>query len=102
MKHIVQKQLAQSIATLQAVLADETIADTLVTIAQLTAQAMQSGRKLLVPYVTGGLGQPRPQSNGDGARQLTVLHQHQTSSTRVIRRWDGTPPAGSGPYHRSH
>jgi D-sedoheptulose 7-phosphate isomerase len=48
MKHIVQKQLAQSIATLQAVLADETISDTLVTIAQLTARAMQSGRKLLV------------------------------------------------------
>jgi D-sedoheptulose 7-phosphate isomerase len=48
MKHLVQKQLAQSIATLQAVLADETISDTLVTIAELTAKAMQSGRKLLV------------------------------------------------------
>ena len=48
MKHLVQKQLAQSIATLQAVLADEKISDTLVTIAQLTAHAMQSGRKLLV------------------------------------------------------
>jgi D-sedoheptulose 7-phosphate isomerase len=48
MKHLVQKQLAQSIATLQAVLADEKISDTLVTIAQLTARAMQSGRKLLV------------------------------------------------------
>jgi D-sedoheptulose 7-phosphate isomerase len=48
MKHIVKKQLAQSIATLQTVLADETISDTLVTIAQLTARAMQSGRKLLV------------------------------------------------------
>ena len=48
MKHRVQKQLAKSIATLQAVLADETISDTLVTIAQVTARAMQSGRKLLV------------------------------------------------------
>jgi D-sedoheptulose 7-phosphate isomerase len=48
MKHVVQKQLAQSIATLQSVLADEQISDTLVTIAELTAQAMQSGRKLLV------------------------------------------------------
>jgi D-sedoheptulose 7-phosphate isomerase len=48
MKHLVQKQLAQSIATLQAVLADETISDTLVTIAELTARALQSGHKLLV------------------------------------------------------
>ena len=48
MKHLVQKQLAQSIATLQAVLADENISDTLVTIAELTAQAMKSGHKLLV------------------------------------------------------
>jgi D-sedoheptulose 7-phosphate isomerase len=48
MKHLVQKQLAQSIATMQAVLADESIANTLVTIAKLTAEAMQSGHKLLV------------------------------------------------------
>jgi D-sedoheptulose 7-phosphate isomerase len=48
MKHLVQKQLQQSIATLQAVLADETISDTLVTIARLTADAMRSGHKLLV------------------------------------------------------
>src|SRR5271155_2890313 len=48
MKHLVQKQLAQSIATMQAVLADEKISDTLVTIAELTARAMQSGHKLLV------------------------------------------------------
>ena len=48
MKHIVQKQLAQSIATMQAVLADESISDTVVTIAQLTAQALKSGNKLLV------------------------------------------------------
>jgi D-sedoheptulose 7-phosphate isomerase len=48
MKHIVQKQLAQSIATMQAVLSDEKISDTVVTIAELTAAAMKSGHKLLV------------------------------------------------------
>jgi D-sedoheptulose 7-phosphate isomerase len=48
MKHLVQKQLAQSIVTMQAVLADETIIHTLVTVAELTAKAMQSGHKLLV------------------------------------------------------
>lgn len=48
MKQLVQKQLAQSIATLQAVLADECIADTIVAIGELTARAMQSGHKLLV------------------------------------------------------
>jgi D-sedoheptulose 7-phosphate isomerase len=48
MKHLVQKQLAQSIATMQAVLADESIADTLAAIGELTAQAMRSGHKLLV------------------------------------------------------
>jgi D-sedoheptulose 7-phosphate isomerase len=48
MKHLVQKQLQQSIATLQAVLADEQLSDTLVIIAKLTADAMRSGHKLLV------------------------------------------------------
>ena len=48
MKQLVQKQLAQSIATMQAVLADEKISDTLVTIAKLTADAIHSGHKLLV------------------------------------------------------
>jgi D-sedoheptulose 7-phosphate isomerase len=48
MKHLVQRQLAQSIATMQAVLADESISDALVTIAELTARAMHSGHKLLV------------------------------------------------------
>jgi D-sedoheptulose 7-phosphate isomerase len=48
MKHIVQKQLAQSIATLQAVAADANISNTLVTIAELTSDAMRSGHKLLV------------------------------------------------------
>ena len=48
MKQLVQKQLAQSIATLQAVLADESIAQTICTIGELTAHAMRSGHKLLV------------------------------------------------------
>ena len=48
MKHLVQKQLAQSIAAMQATLADLHIADTIVTVAELTANAMQAGRKLLV------------------------------------------------------
>ncbi|HWZ50040.1 MAG TPA: D-sedoheptulose 7-phosphate isomerase [Granulicella sp.] len=48
MKAIVQKQLAQSIATLQAVHNDPAIADTLVRFAELTAAAMKSGGKLLV------------------------------------------------------
>ena len=48
MKQLVQKQLAQSIATMQAVLADESIADTLATIGELTANAMRSGHKLPV------------------------------------------------------
>jgi D-sedoheptulose 7-phosphate isomerase len=48
MKHLVQKQLAQSISTMQATLADLHIADTIAAIAELTANAMQAGRKLLV------------------------------------------------------
>jgi D-sedoheptulose 7-phosphate isomerase len=48
MKHVVQKHLAQSIATMQATLADLHIADNIVTIAEITANAMQAGRKLLV------------------------------------------------------
>jgi D-sedoheptulose 7-phosphate isomerase len=48
MKHVVQKHLAQSIAAMQATLADLHIADTIVTIAELTANAMLAGRKLLV------------------------------------------------------
>jgi D-sedoheptulose 7-phosphate isomerase len=48
MKQLIQKQLAQSIATLQTVLADQNIAETIVTIGELTAQSMQNGGKLLV------------------------------------------------------
>jgi D-sedoheptulose 7-phosphate isomerase len=48
MKELVQKQLAQSIATMQAVLADPYIAETIVSIGDITATAMKSGKKLLV------------------------------------------------------
>jgi D-sedoheptulose 7-phosphate isomerase len=48
MKQLVKKQLQQSIGTLQAVLADDQLSDTLVAIGKLTADAMQSGHKLLV------------------------------------------------------
>jgi D-sedoheptulose 7-phosphate isomerase len=48
MKQLVQNQLKQSIATLQAVLADEQIADTIAAAGKLIADAMHSGHKLLV------------------------------------------------------
>jgi D-sedoheptulose 7-phosphate isomerase len=48
MKDLVQRQLAQSIATLQAVHDDPEIHDTMLAIGKLTAEAMQSGGKLLV------------------------------------------------------
>ena len=48
MRDLVRKQLEQSIATMQAVAADEQIAQTLSDIAGLTCEAMRSGRKLLV------------------------------------------------------
>jgi D-sedoheptulose 7-phosphate isomerase len=48
MEEIVRRQLAQSVATLQAVLADARIHATLVRAAELTAKAMQGSGKLLV------------------------------------------------------
>jgi len=48
MKDLVRKQLAQSIQTMQATLADLHIADTISTISEITANAMLAGRKLLV------------------------------------------------------
>lgn len=48
MKGLVRQQLEQSIATMQAVADDERIARTLAEVAMLTAEAMRSGRKLLV------------------------------------------------------
>jgi len=48
MKHLVQKQLAQSIAAMQATLADLHIADAISAAAELTANAMLAGRKLMV------------------------------------------------------
>lgn len=48
MKELVQKQLAQSITTMQAVLNDPAIVETIVSIGDLTAKAMKSGKKLIV------------------------------------------------------
>jgi D-sedoheptulose 7-phosphate isomerase len=48
MQEIVRRQLAQSIATMQAVLADAAIRASLVRAAEVTADAMHSGHKLLV------------------------------------------------------
>jgi D-sedoheptulose 7-phosphate isomerase len=45
---VVHKQLTQSISTLQAVLADASIASTLARLAELTAASMKRGGKLLV------------------------------------------------------
>src|SRR5271165_6368594 len=47
-KDIVNQQLLKSIATLQAVYSDTTIADTIDQCAKYTATAMKSGSKLLV------------------------------------------------------
>lgn len=48
MKDLVKKQLAQSIETMQKVLADEQIHDAVVRAGEITAKAMKSGRKLMV------------------------------------------------------
>ncbi|MBB5059069.1 D-sedoheptulose 7-phosphate isomerase [Granulicella aggregans] len=48
MKSVIRRQIAQSIATLEAVLADERIAETLVRLSEMTAATMKSGGKLLV------------------------------------------------------
>jgi D-sedoheptulose 7-phosphate isomerase len=48
MKAVVRRQIAQSIATLEAVLADERIAETLVRLSEMTAATMKAGGKLLV------------------------------------------------------
>jgi D-sedoheptulose 7-phosphate isomerase len=47
-KHLVKKQLAQSIQTMQSVLDHATISETLVAAAELTAHALHAGNKLLV------------------------------------------------------
>jgi D-sedoheptulose 7-phosphate isomerase len=48
MKQLVRSQLERVIATTQAVLADDTIADAVVRAGELTARSMLSGRKLMV------------------------------------------------------
>jgi D-sedoheptulose 7-phosphate isomerase len=47
-KDLVKKQLSQSVATITAVLGDETIHDAVVEAGALTARAMKSGHKLMV------------------------------------------------------
>ena len=47
-KDLVKKQLSQSVATITAVLNDESIHDAVVEAGVLTAKAMKSGRKLMV------------------------------------------------------
>jgi D-sedoheptulose 7-phosphate isomerase len=48
MKDLIRYQLSQSITTLSAVLADDTIHDAVLKAGELTAAAMKSGRKLMV------------------------------------------------------
>ncbi|MES2393195.1 MAG: D-sedoheptulose 7-phosphate isomerase [Acidobacteriota bacterium] len=48
MKDLVHRQLKQSIATMTAVLNDESIHEAVIAAARLTAEAMKSGRKLMV------------------------------------------------------
>jgi len=48
MEEIVRRQLAQSIATMQAVLADTSIAETMVRLSEITAASMKAGGKVLV------------------------------------------------------
>lgn len=48
MKDLIRHQLAQSITTMSAVLADDTIHDALLKAGELTADAMKCGRKLMV------------------------------------------------------
>ena len=48
LKALVRSQLHQSIATIQSVMADESISDSLVRAAEYTAKAMREGRKLMV------------------------------------------------------
>src|ERR1700710_525023 len=48
MKDLIRYQLSQSIATMSAVLADDTIQDAVLKAGELTATAMKAGRKLMV------------------------------------------------------
>lgn len=48
MKDLIRRQLAQSVATMAAVLADETIHDAVIKAAELTVAAMKAGRKLMI------------------------------------------------------
>lgn len=48
MKDLIRRQLAQSVATMTAVLADETIHEAVIKAGEMTAAAMKAGRKLMI------------------------------------------------------
>ena len=48
LKSLVRNQISASVATLQSVMADDSVSDALVRAAELTAAAMKNGRKLMV------------------------------------------------------
>ena len=48
MKDLIRRQLAQSVATMTAVLADETIHDAVIKAGEMTVAAMKAGRKLMI------------------------------------------------------
>ena len=48
MKDLIRRQLAQSVATMAAVLADETIHDAVIKAGEMTVAAMKAGRKLMI------------------------------------------------------
>ncbi|ADV82873.1 D-sedoheptulose-7-phosphate isomerase [Terriglobus saanensis] len=71
MKDLVQEQLARSIAVMQSVLADDTIADAVVRAGEFTAKAMKSGRKLMIAG-NGGSAADAQHLAGEFVCRLTV------------------------------
>ena len=71
MKDLVKKQLAQSIETMQKVLADEAIHDAVVRAGEITAKAMKAGRKLMV-CGNGGSAAPSQHLVAEFVSRLTV------------------------------
>jgi D-sedoheptulose 7-phosphate isomerase len=71
MKDLVRRQLAQSIATLQAVHDDPHIHDTMLEIGRLTAERMQAGGKLLIAG-NGGSAADAQHLAGEFVARLTV------------------------------
>jgi len=71
MKDLVRRQLAQSIATLQAVYDDPHIHDTMLEIGRLSAERMQAGGKLLIAG-NGGSAADAQHLAGEFVARLTV------------------------------